>query len=302
MWEVEVLPDYVDELDMLAMDTQGEANAEELVQDVAVARAERESAFLTRKRKVSSTGKEGTGAWRPQKRFRKSSMLHIGCIDQKLQSINPALNLKYFAQPDQVVGRKPWWSWPLLSLVTDQGSPEVCAAGFLESEVRLNIDIFYDMAHGLHNDFNRMLNKCNCWSHACMKLNEWNVQHGPWGEDVRQAELQGCWPSIFKNYTRPEDCPFCMQLLPRMMEDAQDFTSFGDPHVADKYWQGLKLESPFRRKGCNTVMNRFLTYLGKGQEEMGRAAKKLVGFLCCCIEQDYVGASKLTQLQCQGTH
>ena len=47
-------------------------------------------------------------------------------------------------------------------------------------------------------------------------------------------------------------------------------------------------------------MNRFLTYLGKGQEEMGRAAKKLVGFLSCCIEQDYLGTSKLTQLLCEG--
>eukprot|EP00969_Alexandrium_andersonii_P087699 3868880-Alexandrium_andersonii.AAC.1 len=47
-------------------------------------------------------------------------------------------------------------------------------------------------------------------------------------------------------------------------------------------------------------MNRFSVYLGKGSEMMQTHSQRLFGFLSTCLEQDYLGTSRLTQLLCSG--
>eukprot|EP00969_Alexandrium_andersonii_P323907 14311622-Alexandrium_andersonii.AAC.1 len=125
-------------------------------------------------------------------------------------------------------------------------------------EADLNVDTLFDGAHACHNDFNLMLKATGNWTHAQLKLNEWNVQHGPWGEDIRQSEIMGCWESTFKRFKRPQDCPLFMHFLPGMLVESGDVADVGDPSVADKYWLELQHSSPFGRKGCKANMNRFL--------------------------------------------
>ena len=112
------------------------------------------------------------------------------------------------------------------------------------------------------------------------KMVSWNVPHGPWSEDVRYKEVVGAWTSFFKRHKKPATSPLFLELLPYMCWEQG--LSTVDGSGADKatlMWQRCNEFSPFEKKGCKSNMNRFLSYLGKGQEEAPLHSMRLLGYL-----------------------
>lgn len=55
---------------------------------------------------------------------------------------------------------------------------------------------------------------------------------------------------------------------------------------------------PLQEKGAKTNLKRFLSHLIKGEEEAPLHSLRLLGYLSCCLQCDYLGSSKMTRLLC----
>ena len=86
-------------------------------------------------------------------------------------------------------------------------------------------------------------------NHTALMMLCWNVPHGPWAEDVRYAEVLGCFENFFKTIAAPQDSWLFMELLPRMLFDLQDPELSGHPNAADIVFERLRDENPFSTKG-----------------------------------------------------
>jgi hypothetical protein len=172
--------------------------------------------------------------------------------------------------------------------------------GFAQRCLGLVVDELCDPAHGCHRDLSLSLKRSGLWGHVLLKLAEWNIPHGPWNEAARSQEVRAAYRSYFERYRRPQDSPLFMELLPWMAWEQGEQHLVGDPELAERYWARCQENNPFMVKGAKTNLNRFLSYLGKGQQEMELHSVRLLGYLCTALEQDYVGNSKLTKLICKG--
>lgn len=285
----------MDECDLLEATIHDQEAAALAVAEETKRRAQREANFLTRKRK-----REEQAAWRPEKRHRKASFQWVIFVDHQLKTSTCYGGLVGFAVPAALELRGHWSSWPHLTLVTDQGSPEMCGLNFLQQRCRLCVDDISDFGHGVHRDLGLALRRSELWDHVLLHMALWNVPHGPWCEDVRAKEVQGVWKSFFARYARPQDSPLFMELLPWILWESGDQSSSSEVEVAERYWEQLKHCDPFEKKGSKTNLNRFLSYAIKGESEAPLHSVRLLGYLSCCLEQDYLGSSKMCRLLCDG--
>lgn len=290
------MADFLDECTILEATIQDDAEREKAIEREVASRGAREEAFLTRKRKA---GSESSGAWRPRKRHRKSAYLWLVHVDHQIRHGSGYPGIVSF-QVAEGNDEPPWHQWPLLSVATDQGSPELCAVNYLMDR-RVNLCHISDFAHGCHRDLSLSLKRSGLWAHVLLKITEWNIPHGPWAEDVRQGEVKSCYASFFARYKRPEDSPLFMSLLPYMIWEAGDEACQGGGEVAAIYWQRCQDFSPFGVKGSKTNQNRFLSYLGKGSAEAPLHSMRLLGYLTTCLEQDYLGSTKMAKLLCKSS-
>lgn len=294
----QVVPDYTDETTIIEATAADEEERKSRTAAEIDKRREREEAFLTKKRKHTG-GDGGAAAWRPAKRFRKSALKWASIVDHQIRVSTCFSGFVGFHVPEDELERLPWDKWPLISVSVDQGSPEMSAVNFLQQAARINIDDVSDFAHGCHRDLSLALKRIGAWPHVLLQLATWNIPHGPWSEDVRHREVVACYKSLFEQHPRPESSPLFMSLLPHLIHEAGERSTAAEDHTVDRFWNMLQVFNPFAVKGAKTNLNRFLSYLGQGSIEADLHTSRLFGYLSCCLEQDYLGNSKLTRLICQ---
>lgn len=234
---------------MLEATIPDKAEAAAAVAKETEARADREANFLTRKRKASGADGRETASWRPQKRHRKASFQWVVWIDHQLRSSTIYQGLTDFAVPADRAERGHWSGWNHLTLVSDQGSPELCGISFLQQKLKLCVDDISDFGHGCHRDLGLALRRAHLWDHVLLRIALWNVPHGPWSEDVRSKEVQAVWRSMFTRYSRPEDSPLFMEVLPFLMWENNDKASSAEEGVTLRYWEWCQDMDPFKKKG-----------------------------------------------------
>jgi hypothetical protein len=220
----------------------------------------------------------------------------------KVSTVHGGILSFQVSQTDQE--NRHWAFWPHLTICTDQGSPEMCAMNFAQQVLRCSVDEICDFGHGPHRDLGRNLRRCGLWNHVLLNMAEWSIPHGPWSEDVRSKEVQGCYNALFARYERPEDSPLFMSLVPSLLHEQGLAELAGDgtaPQTPQKMWHLCRRLNPFALKGCQTNLNRFLRYLAKGSAEAELHSIRRLGYLSCCLEQDYAGSSKLTKLLRRGS-
>lgn len=101
-----------------------------------------------RKRRCEETEE---AASKTPKKQRKKTAAWLACVDQVLsKSCGTGLDF-YRVHPEQILTRDHW-SWPRFTVTPDQGPDGLAALYYLRYSQAINVDVIYDMSHGVWRD------------------------------------------------------------------------------------------------------------------------------------------------------
>lgn len=163
------------------MQASGAAQAEKEAQ--ARAATQRQVAWL---HKLKRPG--GPTAWRPKNKMRKASCQLLQSPNHQMQAA-VGVGILHFRQPVRLSERRPWPTWPLLSVACDLGSDNCCALQYLERHLSINLDLVPDPSHGTWDDAKLCLRRAGFWTTVQLVMLGHNVVHGPYNEDLRYEQV-----------------------------------------------------------------------------------------------------------------
>ena len=276
-----MVPDYVGEGDeALEPKSRAELNHE---------RADRERAYLKRASRLTGSAQ----LWRPRKLHRRSAWKYLCALDNALRWGCGVRLSKFDRQRRKGLS---WEDWPLLTVASDLGSDQLAAHNYLQGK-RYNLEELPDASHGAWNDVRRSLKDAGHWPMVEMIMQTTNMPSGPYEEDTRYSQICGCLEQFFKNCKRPEDSPCFMALLPRMVHAHPDLREHkGRAEVASIAFKLYRSSNPFRRKGCKSNMNRFMSVMNVGFESAHEWAMKAHAVILTAMGlDDLTGAARIDQ-------
>lgn len=237
--------------------------------------------------------------WRPAKRHRVSAKHFLLNIDNGIRLSLGLRGLVDFQVPEKVEN-SPWadWrNWRHLCLAIDQGSDGLAACNWLRTS-KVNFSVLCDWSHGAQNDLKEALRGCNLFQFILLMMIAMNVEHGPYDEDLRFAQVKESWEDVQKHHTH-QSCVIFQELAPKMLRGLRRAGCPNQPSgddVAEELWQAMIDEPILARKGYKTNLNRYWAVIQKGREMLLVWHKKRCQYEICCIETDMVKGSKLEKL------
>lgn len=277
----EVVPDYDGERDQACA-----AGQPEVIEKANAELYNRCRAWLKRKSADSDDA-----AQRPPKRFRVAAKRWAMGVDHMMQ-VSVGVGLKSLEVPHPDEGISPFL-WRGASIAMDQGSDGHCAMQAFGRFFNLNVDYIPDSSHGLWNDIKRSIKRAQLWPHEITMLIVWNVDHGPWSEEIRLQQAKQV-VSEHLRHGSPHECPLFQKLAPAMYKDHEsDFDTYlGSEDAAEFLWRALDECSPCRNKGRKVSMNRFLAAVTTGKAQDKNWHFRLYGYILVCLQMGFFTKSK----------
>ena len=133
----------------------------------------------------------------------------------------------------------------------------VSALSFASWYQSLNIDIFFDPSHGVHNDMLNVVKFADLKTHLMMSLLRINVPCGPRNEDMRYKQVVGAITELLRT-GKPKELPLFMDCLDGMLADpaAIAFRFKEDP--ATDLFNSMATTCPFIKKNSKCMLGRFM--------------------------------------------
>lgn len=127
-------------------------------------------------------------------------------------------DLEWFRQPALLSERNPDASqWPYLGVCPDQGSDGLCGSAFLKFGRCINLEMFYDVSHGVWRDQEASVKDLGLtgWVHLLVVL--FNLQHGPFSSSSKFHELHESTDDYMRDLRH--DCPLFQHFLCHLAPD-----------------------------------------------------------------------------------
>lgn len=194
-------------------------------------------------------------SWRPSKRYRASAKQWLYAVGNQLKSSLPCRGLKDFVKSEN-----SWTSWRdyrHLLISADQGSDGLSAISYLRS---LGVVVTYcpDFSHGSQNDFYDALKSTNLFPFWILMLVVYNLEHGPWQDDVRWNLVNESWSEVCGHFG--DSFPLLDQRAEDIANEAggrcQILQDTGQEDVHRAIWAKMA-PGGWRPKGHRTNLNRF---------------------------------------------
>ena len=226
----------------------------------AIAGTTRRHYFWLRKR--ARPNEVTTEGWRPQKRYRVATKRWRKQVDTMLKYGTSFKGLVAFKrQPKQSQwSEAAWRSWPFLVLTPDQGSDGVAGINALlrKSELKLNVDAFWDPWHGVQNDIELGYKKEGLYPFVLLLMITHNLNHGPpKEEDLRYKQLCESRSYLYSKFTANTSVLF--QTRARGIAAELDGLYEANPGQSreEALWEYLAGQAPFERKGHRAKLCEF---------------------------------------------
>lgn len=278
------VPDYLGEVTMQHMEG-AQAGAEALEQQRS-----RHRSFLKRKRQTETDAK----AWRPKKRFRKSSWQWLCALHHQMSQFHGS-GLLHFCVPDELELRLAPICWPRLSLTPDQGSDGVSALCFALHRLGACIDVQFDPSHGVWNDLLGGIKAARLFEHLLLSMLRLNVPVGPWAEDMRFKQgAQGLQELL--TYESHDKCPLYQHFLGDMLSELAAADLAGEEDASALLWERLRSNNPFSVKGTKVCLGRFMDFLRKSKSELEHWHQRKFLYLHTCLELDMLHGASFVRL------
>jgi hypothetical protein len=249
--------------------------------------------FVKRKRDASETV-----SWRPVKRYRTAAKSWLLNLDNQVSGTLAVNGLASFVPPAAREGIwANWRSWRHLLISIDQGSDGICATNYLK-HLKANVTIYCDWSHGANNDFSETLRAMGLFPYWLLMLIVFNVEHGPFADDMRWNQVEEAWRELRKHYDA-KSCELFQYHCPRMKTELERGSLLpggadGDPEVA--VWEFLDQAPPFHKKGSKTQLSRFQAARRKAASFLPVWSAKLFQCEYCAIESGFMNSAKLGKL------
>ena len=202
------------------------------------------------KRKVE----EGRVEWRPKKKHRVSAAAWCCNVDNQLKR---SLGLNGFIDFKPAAGSK-WRERRHLALAIDQGSDGLSAMNYLLF-LGICLTPWMDFSHGANNDINATIKSLGLWPFWLLMLVVLNIDHGPYDDDVRFAQVREGWNEK-KKFLNAKTAVFYREYLPRIVVEMKTVLAnldFDGP-VEDALWSVLFEYPLLVRKGYKSKVARFM--------------------------------------------
>lgn len=188
-------------------------------------------------------------AWRARKRHRAHAHEWIQATNSALQvSCGVEEGWRRFQQPARSEERGDPFTWPYISVAADRGGDGRAAAAYLQRVLRINLDMLGDPSHDINNDLDAGLRRADLWAFKTLLLACYNVQHGPWSEDTRFAQVLEGLDEIFDE-DDPHTSPLFQALAPSILSDLGGAAvSEGVADLTTFLWEQLFFHGPWRKK------------------------------------------------------
>ena len=213
-------------------------------------------------------------SWRPQKRYRGSARKWLSATDNQWKVTVGLSGWKHFIpNEDKLWQPTNWRKWPHSGLGTDCGADAMSALCSLEYKFKANVTRFLDEAHQKHRAMDGALNQCGLKALWIMNVVSLNVNHGPWADDHRWAEVRDLMRkrcNVMK--LMPEQDALLDEYTPRIHEEMVLFDhaicsrSDRDSFVRDAI---VARNSGQAKKGYQCNFNRFLGSFHESNSRLG---------------------------------
>ena len=234
----------------------------------------------------------GKVSWRPKKKHRVSACHWAMNVDNQIK-ISLGLNgLKAFVPSD----KRDWTSWRHMNVAIDQGGDGLSACNWLMA-MGCCLTIWCDFSHGANNDINGAIKELGLWSFWLLMLVTLNVPHGPWDDDVRNAQAKEGWEETKKHYTARSAVLF-QDHLPHMVDEMKPLLAkcdFTGP-IEEQIWMMTSDEPALTKKGTKKKNARFLDVLRGLRELLPLWSLKLMQYEHVCIELGMVSEKQMDKL------
>lgn len=249
------------------------------------------------KRKQSSAG--DFGGWKPPKRYRVAAKHWALNVDNSLRHTLGLEGLVAFRVPDEADRKgtswEGWRGWRHLLVSADQGSDGVCAMNYLLDK-QVHMSVIADWSHGAQNDLKECLRSASLYPYMLLMMVVFNVEHGPWREDLRFSQVREAWQEASGHYTS-KTCELFRAYADRIIQelrdaDVVDFYGRDDPE--DSLWEYMKNSD--LGKGYMTCLNRYFAVIEKGAEMCGVWHLRRCQYELVALESGQLHTSKLQPL------
>ena len=171
----------------------------------------------------------------------------------------------------------------------------MCAANFMERQLKLNMEKWWDFRHGNWRDIMGALKATRQWASTMMCMVAYNVPHGPWNDDMRYQQCKVAMGDLLTN-TKPSDCPLFQSMLPELMSEAglEGLLAGDSPDQALR--QSLLGDDTWAAKGEKVVVNRFMGMRRKAKLETQKWSRRSFAYQYTCLEQGFFNGAKFNKL------
>lgn len=237
-------------------------------------------------------------AWRPAKCHRCSAKWWLYNLDSQLSVSLPFDGLRSFVrQPSSPEwSASEWRLWKHITICVDQGSDGLSAVSYLKS-LSSNLTCIPDWSHGGQNDYYDTLRELNLFSFWVLCMIMWNVEHGPWGDDLRWNQVEHGWAEAWEHMTLATMPLFAENLQAAIREqggEAQVLQSSSHDKVKDAMWSIMS--EGWRPKDYKTCLNRFFAARGKAATFSKWWHLTLIKFSYFCMEAGQISTAKVAKL------
>lgn len=237
-------------------------------------------------------------AWRPAKRYRTSAKWWLYNLDSQLAVSTPFPGLKAF----QRRADQPEWaddqsnSWLHLTISCDQGSDNLSAISWMRAN-SFNLTCIPDWSHGAQNDFYGCLRDLSVYSFWIMCLVVWNVEHGPWQDDLRWQQVGDAWAEATEQFDM-QSMPIFSEFLEEVVKENGGsgalLSSSEFDTVEATVWDMMR--GGWRPKGYKTNTNKFFATRQKAVSFAKWWHVTLMKYTWLCLESGQVSTKRVANL------
>lgn len=173
----------------------------------------------------------------------------------------------------------------------------VCATNMMVGPLRLNLTVWWDLSHGVHNDVDLAFHSSDLWLFMLLFVVVANVPCAPWNENKRWQQARSVMDNFYAR-VRPQDCPLFLSMLAPLMDElgcGAEVLSSASPEAA--LWNFVHDASPWQWKDEKLQVSRFLGMVQRAGEEAQRAHRRLLACLLACLELDYLHGPNFNKVQ-----
>ena len=181
-------------------------------------------------------------------------------------------------------------------MAIDQGSDGLSAVSFLRDR-GVNVSVICDWSHGGQNDLYDSLKDLQIYNFWVLCLVVWNVEHGPWNDDMRWSQVLSSWNEATKHF-EPTTMPLFVENLPRVIHENGGRDAIlqcsEETSVEKVLWE--KMSVGWRPKGYKTNLNRFWATRQKAEQFNAWWHMTLSKYSYLCLENGQMSTKKIASL------